>query len=139
MNISLHLSDQPNHDQAAIFWKMLSEYNAGHVGPSDREQLYILLRDDDGKIHGGLNGSTCRGWLFVENLVVHEELRGQGYGSRLLTAAEEEARKRGCHAAYLDTYSFQARPFYEKRGYAVFGTLEDCPAGHQRFFLSKKL
>ncbi|MGC6728099.1 hypothetical protein ACP0GO_26835, partial [Escherichia coli] len=40
---------------------------------------------------------------------------------------------------WLDTYSFQARGFYEKLGYTVFGTIDDFPPGHQRFFGRKRL
>lgn len=40
---------------------------------------------------------------------------------------------------YLDTFDFQARPFYERHGYEVFGTLDDYPPGHSRFFLRKDL
>jgi hypothetical protein len=36
--------------------------------------------------------------------------------------AEVHARERGCHSAWLDTFSFQARGFYEKLGYDEFGT-----------------
>ena len=68
-----------------------------------------------------------------------EEARGQGTGRRILIAAEEEAVRRGCRYAWLDTFSFQARGFYEKLGYSVFGTLEDYPAGHSRYFLRKTL
>jgi hypothetical protein len=56
-----------------------------------------------------------------------------------MTETEVEARRRGCHSAYLDTFDYQARPFYEKLGYVVFGTLEDYPKGHQRFYMMKKL
>lgn len=66
-------------------------------------------------------------------------MRGQGYGTKLMAAAEAEARRRGCRDAYLDTFSFQARPFYERCGYEVFGTLEDFPTGHQRFVMRKSL
>jgi hypothetical protein len=52
---------------------------------------------------------------------------------------EAEAIRRGCHGAFLDTFSYQARPFYEKLGYEVFGTLEDYPPGHQRFYMRKRL
>ena len=56
-----------------------------------------------------------------------------------MDAAEDYARKRGCHSAHLDTHSWQARPFYEKRGYELFATLDDFPPGHKKFFLRKKL
>jgi hypothetical protein len=60
-------------------------------------------------------------------------------GRRLLEAIEDEARKRGCRWAHLDTFSYQARPFYERLGYELFATLDDYPPGHQRFFLKKPL
>ncbi len=66
-------------------------------------------------------------------------MRGQSYGQRLLALAEEEARKRGAEYAYLDTLSFQAPEFYKKQGYEIFGTLEDFPKGHQRYFMTKAL
>jgi GNAT superfamily N-acetyltransferase len=70
---------------------------------------------------------------------VREDLRGSGYGQRLLALAEDEARKRGAKNSYLDTFSFQAPGFYKKYGYRVFGELPDFPTGHQRYFLTKQL
>ena len=55
-----------------------------------------------------------------------------------MAAAEAEGRRRGCAIVWLDTFEFQARPFYEKLGFTVFGTL-DYPAGFKRFFLQKSL
>ena len=60
-------------------------------------------------------------------------LRGGGIGALVLAAAEDEGRARGCTRAHLDTFSYQARPFYEKHGWRVFATLDDYPKGHQRF------
>jgi GNAT superfamily N-acetyltransferase len=97
------------------------------------------VRDDQGKILGGLLGVTYWGWLTVEIFWLSDNLQRKGYGSRMLLMAEEEALKRGCHHAHLDTMDFQAHGFYEKHGYRVFGVLEDLPAGHQRIFLSKSL
>jgi hypothetical protein len=57
----------------------------------------------------------------------------------MLAVAEQHAIERGCTGAHLDTASFQARPFYEKLGYTVFGTLEDHPVGHTHYLLSKRL
>jgi ribosomal protein S18 acetylase RimI-like enzyme len=70
---------------------------------------------------------------------VKEEHRGQGFGHRLITLAEEKARQHGARHAYLDTFSFQAPGFYKKHGYQVFGLLNDFPPGHQRYYLTKEL
>ena len=78
-------------------------------------------------------------WLHVRTLAVAMPVRGQGFGRELMKRAETYAVERGCTDAFLDTFSFQARPFYEKLGYRVFGTLENHPVGHQHFFMTKKL
>jgi len=70
---------------------------------------------------------------------VAEPLRRKGIGRKLLIKAEEFAGQNGCDHIYLDTFDFQARGFYEKNGYHVFGTIENYPIGHQRYYLIKKL
>jgi GNAT superfamily N-acetyltransferase len=66
-------------------------------------------------------------------------LRHGGLGSQLLSRIESAGKERGCTNAHLDTFSYQARPFYERHGYELFATLDDYPTGHQRFYLRKKL
>jgi GNAT superfamily N-acetyltransferase len=77
--------------------------------------------------------------LEVKLVWVREDLRGQGYGRRLVETAEAEARTRGCHRVWLDSYTFQAPAFYQRLGYHVFGTLSGYPAAHDRVFLTKTL
>ena len=101
--------------------------------------LALALRDDDGRIQGGAIGETNWGWLHLTVLAVSEDLRGQGWGSRLIREMERLARDRGCHHVWVDTFSFQARPFYERLGFRVFGVLPDYPVGQERYFLSKAL
>jgi ribosomal protein S18 acetylase RimI-like enzyme len=84
-------------------------------------------------------GATYWDWFSIDLIWVKEELRGRGYGHRLLTLAENEARQRGAKNAHLDTFSFQAPSFYKQHGYQVFGELADFPPGHQRYFLRKQL
>lgn len=103
------------------------------------EPVRLALVDDEGRIVGGLLGTTHWGWLHVTVLAVDEALRGQGWGTRLLREAERIAVGRGCHHAWLDTFSFQARPFYERLGYRAFGELADYPTGQSRIFLAKPL
>ncbi|HEM8707184.1 TPA: GNAT family N-acetyltransferase [Enterobacter hormaechei] len=65
---------------------------------------------------------------------------GNGRGKPAIKTAEEEARRKGCRHALVDTVSFQARPFYEKQGYQVQMSLQDYPyQGMQRHYLSKNL
>ena len=104
----------------------------------DWQRLGVFVRDADGNVAAGLAGNTYGGWLFVEDLWVRADLRGRGIGRELLARAEQRARERGCHSAWLDTWSFQAPWFYPKFGYTVFGVL-DCPPDNKRFFLQKRL
>ncbi len=101
--------------------------------------LHLLLRAEDGTIHGGLLAESGWEWMQVQFLWVGDELRGQGFGQALLARAEEEARAHGCRAIWLDTHDFQAPAFYERQGYRLFGVLDDYPEGFKRFFYQKSL
>jgi GNAT superfamily N-acetyltransferase len=115
----------------------LRQADPADVPPRDHQAMCLSLRDAGGAIVGGLYGSTMWGWLMVDGLWVNESLRGQGHGSRLLAEAEAIALRRGCRGAWLGTFDFQARDFYERHGYTVFAELADFPAGHTHFHLRK--
>jgi GNAT superfamily N-acetyltransferase len=117
----------------------LRAFNAPHMTYEESAPFNIVLRDDHGAIVGGCVCETRWQWLFVDVLWVSAEHRGAGFGSALLQAAEDAARARGCTKAYLDTLSFQAKPFYEKLGWQLFGTQHDYPPGLTRYFLQKDL
>jgi GNAT superfamily N-acetyltransferase len=118
----------------------LYAYNVEQTGSDDGKGLTIFIRDDAGEIVAGLHGWTWCGACKVERLWVRKDLRRQGYGQRLLAAAEEEARARGCHQLLLDTFSFQAPLFYKKLGYEVIGVVEGFPRSpHSEFHLRKSL
>lgn len=101
--------------------------------------VFHLIDPATGKPVGGATGHGSFDWVFVELLHVPKALQGQGHGTRLMAEIESFARERGLIGVWLDTFSFQARPFYEKLGYSVFGTIEDHPAGGARYFLKKRL
>jgi GNAT superfamily N-acetyltransferase len=117
----------------------LAGYNAQKTGTNDHRPLVMAINDSDGQVVGGLWGRTAHGWLFVELLFVPESLRGRGIGAGLMQRAESEAMERGCHSAWLDTFQFQARGFYERLGYSCFGELGDYPVGFSRYFMRKVL
>jgi GNAT superfamily N-acetyltransferase len=133
------LEENPSETDIEFVRKGLEGFNLRHAPAADHRELILLVRDADGGLAGGLLGETYWGWLHIGILWLDEKIRGQGFGTRLLAAAEAEARRRGCHHAHLDTMSFQALPFYEKQGYRVWGELPDLPLGHRRIFLSKAL
>jgi GNAT superfamily N-acetyltransferase len=117
----------------------LANFNVARTGSDPWYPVGFFLKGARGDWQGGLLGEIWGGWLHVRNLWLAEAARGQRNGSRLMDAAEKYAVERGCFAAMLDTHSFQALGFYQKRGYAIFGTLEDFPPGHTRHFLRKRL
>lgn len=117
----------------------LDIFNVGATGLSAWYPVNLYVKNERGEILGGLLGSVWGGWLHISYLWMDEVVRGQRWATKLMDCAESYARERGCHSADLDTHSFQARPFYEKRGYEVFATLDDYPKGHRKFFLRKKL
>lgn len=117
----------------------LRTFNRRHAEAPSFEPLVLSARNVAGAIIGGLVGQTGWRWLHIDLLWVGDEHRGAGVGRRLLRAAESEAMSRGVGHVDLDTFDFQARPFYEREGYVVFGILEDYPPGHTRYFMRKDL
>jgi GNAT superfamily N-acetyltransferase len=118
--------------------RSFSGARAGERGGPGRD-LCLAIRDAAGGVAGGLWGRFQYDWLFIELIFVPEERRGQDLGSALLAIAEAQARAWGGVGVWLDTFSFQARGFYERHGYTVLGEIADYPAPHKRFFLSKRL
>jgi GNAT superfamily N-acetyltransferase len=117
----------------------LYEFNSAATGITDGEWLAIFARDDDGRIVAGICGSTWGGGAEIRQFWVEESRRNQGLGTKLLRAAEEEARRRGCRQMLLMTFSFQAPAFYTKHGFVVIAVVHDYPRGHQNVLLRKRL
>jgi GNAT superfamily N-acetyltransferase len=139
MQLELQIDDDPSSEVRQSILSALSEYNA-QAGPQTLARpLAIVIRDLAGTTIGGMWGQSLYDWLNIELLVVPEAMRGTGVGSRLLAQAEAQARERGCIGVWLDTFSFQAKGFYERLGYAAVGTIEDHPVGGARYIMSKRL
>lgn len=129
--------DPERADVDAVLAPLIAHADKAIGQPSAPRPIAFLIKDDSGAVVGGLSGRMLFDWLFVELLVVPEALRGSGIGKKLMQQAEDFARAEGLAGMWLDTFSFQARPFYEKLGFSVFGTLDNHPRGGQRYFLAK--
>lgn len=140
MNPKLELSEADHPDVRKLLYGGLAAHNRKSVETPRLRPLWVLLRAEDrGPVIGGLMGATAWSHLRIEALFVPELMRGSGAGARIIAMAEDEARRRGCIGAWLDTYSFQARGFYERLGYSVLGEIENYPPGHTRYFMKKSL
>ena len=134
----LTVEDAPSRADRMLIDQALDDFNAERWPDNPIQRIAVILRDSAESIAAGLDGVAYGGWLFVNNLWVSEPLRRQGVGRALVATAESEALARGCHSAWLDTFSFQAPGFYQKLGYEIFAAL-DYPPEHKRYFLRKRL
>jgi GNAT superfamily N-acetyltransferase len=126
-------------DLRHIVQSLVDNHNVAMTGHAEWYPVTFFLRDEAGEVLGGLLGDIWAAWLHVRTLAVAAPARRRGFGRELMKQAELYAVKRGCTDAFLDTFSFEARPFYEKLGYHVFGVLENHPVGYRHFFMTKQL
>jgi GNAT superfamily N-acetyltransferase len=137
--LAITVTGSPSADELEMIGGALAAFNESDVGPAGRMAIAVVVRDEASAIVAGVSGYTAWGWLYVQWLWVAETQRGKGLAAQMLTAAEDEARRRGCHAAYIDTFSAVALKTYQRAGYVAFGALEDFPKGRTRTFLQKAL
>ncbi|TCH98671.1 GNAT family N-acetyltransferase [Roseococcus sp. SYP-B2431] len=140
MRTSILITDSPSRAETDVILRGLIGFNeAATRTPGDEQKHFAaLVRDEGRNTIGGAIGSSYYGWLVIDLLWLPESLRGTGLGTQVMRMAEQEARARGCVGIRLDTFSFQARGFYEKLGFSVFGTLPEHPPGHTRYWLAKR-
>ena len=130
MNLDIEIVDVASKDDVEALHEALYEFNREVTGYRDGRSLSCFLRDDDGNLVAGIDGFTWGGYAQVDVLWVHESLRGQGSGQRLLEAAEAEATSAAV-ARSCSTRTSSKRPActaelgYEERGDAV-----DAPIGY---------
>jgi predicted house-cleaning noncanonical NTP pyrophosphatase (MazG superfamily)/N-acetylglutamate synthase-like GNAT family acetyltransferase len=103
-----------------------------------REEKTVLMMDANQEVLGGVYGYIERDWLYVSLLWVDDSARGLGVGTQVMDRLERWAEEKGIRNFYVGTAEFQARPFYEKRGYRVITTCVDQPKGYECYTLIKE-
>jgi len=128
----------PTPDEVQYLEDRIYEFNSSATGIGDGRLLAFFVRAGD-RIVAGISGNTWGGTCELRQFWVEESLRNRGLGTKLLEAAEQEARRRGCTQIVLMTFSFQAPAFYEKHDFEVVATIDDHPRGHGNLLMRKRL
>jgi catechol 2,3-dioxygenase-like lactoylglutathione lyase family enzyme len=136
---TIRVEPQPSAQDMQALGHGLTEHALPTTETAGFEPIGVFARSAEGTIVGGVTAFVNWNWLHITLVWVAAPLRGTGLGHRLVTTIEEIGVRRGCAHAHLDTFSYQARPFYERHGYTVFATLDDYPTGQRRFFMRKAL
>ncbi len=126
---------------AEVLDKGLDEYNFAATGTSEQDQgsFSVKVTRANGEIIGGLTAWTWAGLCGISMMWVHPDHRNDGWGAKILSAAEKEARRRSCDRACVSSFTFQAPGFYEKYGYAETGRTLGIPGGGEDVHMFKRL
>lgn len=141
--MKVELSVSPSEEELKAISDGIAAFNEQFL-PNDSAfdsgfRFVLIVRNDSGDIVGGLQASVVWSYCILELLWLSEETRGSGVGSKLMHQLEDFAQEKGLCQIRTETLDFQAKPFYEKLGYRVYGELEDTPKGHTTYFLVKEL
>jgi GNAT superfamily N-acetyltransferase len=141
--VKVYSTDDPDDQHAQALLVNLSRFNRAHVPnlpkADDSVAFNIIATSDDDRLVGGIRAVCFWNTVHIDLFWVDDTERSKGIGLSLLSACEDRALAEGCNNAYVETFSWQAQPFYERNGYQLLGTIDGRPEGHSTHYLSKKL
>ena len=138
--IDLKIAVEPKDEAVVHFVHTgLRAFNRTYANWPERQHFNVVLRGSDGLVHGGILASVNFDVLVLEDVYIEENCRSGGYGARMMALAEQEGSMRGAQLAVVSTFSWQARPFYEKCGYSVYAELPYNSGMYMLFSLKKRL
>ncbi|UPW82032.1 N-acetyltransferase [Lysinibacillus sp. Ag94] len=137
-----NISQEKNERKKSFINVKLYEYNLNHFPKDLRgryQEINLFLTDEKDQIRGGILGEVCWNWLEIHTLMIDEDIRGLGLGSKLLVEIERIALNNKCDFIKVDTLSFQALDFYQNHGYQIYGTLDNVGRDYKHYYLKKDL
>ncbi len=136
--LQLHTEYLPSEEDSKVVRNGIVSFNMKKLN-ADNKSFSIFLKDEEGRVQGGIMTWLDNESLYIDILWIDEKWRGKDYGTQLMQAAEAEARKQGCIYSTVDTFDFQAEPFYLKNGYERMGEIKNYIRSHSRIFMRKKI
>lgn len=137
--MKLTLDHNVSESERQLIQDQVVAFSDAQSSPRNFNSFGVVLRNEKNAVVGGAVGVVVWDWLVVDLLWVAEELRGQGHGRHLISAVEKQAIALGCNRSRLDTFDFEAKDFYLKCGYHIYGALEGFPHGHTQFHMQRQL
>lgn len=140
--MSFYITREDNNEYKNHINNELYKFNLEHFPEDLRgryEQVNLYIKGENDEIRGGILGEICWNWLEIHTFMIDEDIRRDGYGTKLLKEIETFARERKCDFIKVDTLSFQALGFYEKNGYQVYGSIDNVGREFTHYYLKKDL
>ena len=136
-----YIIEESDSKESELIIDKLVEYNLSQVEKTQVESFIWInrvIKNDNGEVIAGINSKMyCWNCLYIDSLYVDDKYRNNGLGRKLLEEVEIIAKEKGCKLIHLDTFDFQAKDFYLKQGYEIFGILDECPENHKRYYMKK--
>jgi ribosomal protein S18 acetylase RimI-like enzyme len=133
------LNLSPSDDDILKVRKKLQDYNSNFFEIDDEPNFVISETDEVNELVGGIVCTIVGQWLEIDFLWVKDDQRGKGLGKKLLFEAEKIGMENKCTKAFLNTMSFQAKPFYLKYGYNIVYIQKGYPLVNEKYFMEKDL
>ena len=141
--MKIELSLQPSKQDLDAISKGINEFNADFLADDgcfdSGFRFTITAKNEHGELIGGLQASIVWSYCVLELMWLSKAARGKGLGSELIAELEKFAKAKKLSQLRTETLDFQAKPFYQKQGFEVYGELQDTPKGHTTYFLVKRL
>lgn len=134
----------PTEEEVKFIYKKVKEENEKKNPFTIGQKIQMICRvikDEKDDVIAGIVGyvhSNLKS-LDISLVWVKEEFRKSGYGTILLQNVEREVFEKGITLVYLGTLGFQAKDFYLKHGYKVFGVVDECVQNNKVYYIKKKL
>jgi ribosomal protein S18 acetylase RimI-like enzyme len=141
--LKIELTTKPDSADLEILSQGIQSYNQQFMSDDivfeGDTRFAVFARDDNNNVIGGIRANAFWNYCIIELVWLSYAARGLGLGKKLMQQAENFALKQGFSYMRVETLNVQAKPFYEKLGYKVFGTLNDYPEGFSTYCLVKKI